>query len=99
MRATAFIAMAILLAASAVGATPPLAAAAPQGKAPPRVARVVPAAKRVLTTASVPAVDVSAPWAAALGAIDVLNRNTNARAPIRLYDAQGVLDRAEARAF
>jgi hypothetical protein len=99
MRATAFLAMAILLAASAVGATPPLAAAAPQGKMPPRVARVVPAAKRVLTTTSAPVVDSSAPWAAGLTAIEVLNRNTNARAKIHLYDDHGALDRGEARWF
>jgi uncharacterized protein YcbK (DUF882 family) len=99
MRATAFLAMAILLAASAVGATPPLAAAAPQGKAPSRVARVVPPAKRALTTTSVPVVDAAAPWATALGTIEVLNRNTNARAKIRLYDEHGELDRGEARSF
>lgn len=98
MRATAFIAMAVLLAANAVGATPPLAAAAPPSK-PQRVARVVPPVKRVLTTTSAPGVDAVQPWAAALGAIDVLNRNTNGRAKIRLYDDHGVLDRSEARSF
>jgi hypothetical protein len=100
MRATAFLAMAILLAASAVGATPPLAAAAPQqARVVSRVARVVAPAKRVLTTESASAVDGGEPWAAALGPIEVLNRNTNARGAIRLYDAHGVLDRGEARAF
>ncbi len=98
MRATAFIAMAVLLAANAVGATPPLAAAAPPSK-PQRVARVVPPVKRVLATTSAPGVDAVQPWAAALGAIDVLNRNTNGRAKIRLYDDHGVLDRGEARSF
>jgi len=72
MRATAFLAMAILLAASAVGATPPIAA--PLAK-PTRVAHV------------------------ALGPIAVLNRNTNARGVIRLYDDRGQLDREQARAF
>ena len=99
MRATAFIAMAIMLAASAVGATPPLAAAAPQGKPPSRVARVVRVAKRALTTTSALSVDASESWAAALGPIEVLNRNTNAHARIRLYDDHGVLDRGQARSF
>ena len=99
MRATAFIAMAVLLAASAVGATPPLAAATPQAKPSTRVARVVPPAKRMLTTTSAPAVDDTRPWAGGLGAIEVLNRNTNAHAAIRLYDDHGVLDRSQARSF
>jgi hypothetical protein len=99
MRATAFLAMAILLAASAVGATPPIAAAAPHPSAATRVARVVAPAKRELTTESATAVDGSEPWAVSLAPIAVLNRNTNARGAIRLYDAHGVLDRGEARAF
>jgi hypothetical protein len=98
MRATAFIAMAILLAASAVGATSPLAAAVPQRK-PSRVARVVPPVKRLLTVTSAPSFDAAEPWASNLGVIEVLNRNTNARAAIRLYDVHGVLDRGEARSF
>lgn len=97
MRATAFLAMAILLAASAVGATPPIAAAPPAK--PTRVAHVAPVAKRTLTTTSAPAVDASEPWASALGAIEVLNRNTNARGAIRLYDDHGQLDPEQARAF
>ena len=96
MRATAFLAMAILLAASAVGATPPIAA--PLAK-PARVAHVAPAAKRALTTTSAPTVDTSETRAPALGAIAVLNRNTNARGVIRLYDDRGQLDREQARAF
>lgn len=99
MRATAFLAMAILLAVSAVGATPPLTAAALQAKPSSRVARVVPPAKRALTTMSAESVDAAEPWAAALGAIEVLNRNTNVRAKIRLYDDHGALDRGEARSF
>ena len=99
MRATAFLAMTILLAASAVGATPPLAAAAPRPSAATRVARVVAPAKRELTTESGTALDSGEPWAASLSPIAVLNRNTNARGAIRLYDAHGVLDRGEARAF
>ena len=90
--------MAILLAANAVGATPTAPAAAPAPK-PARTARIVPPAKRVLSTASAAAVDANQPWAASLAAVDVLNRNTNATAAIRLYDAHGVLDRGEARAF
>lgn len=98
MRATAFLAMAGLLAASAVGATP-LATATPQPRAAGRVARVVPPARRALTTESASKVDSGAPWAVALGPIEVLNRNTNARGEVRLYDEHGVLDRGEARAF
>ena len=96
MRATAFIAMAVLLAASAVGATPTVP---PQSKPPPRVAHVVPPAKRALTTVSAPGVDAAEPWAAALSGIEVLNRNTNGHGQIRLYDDHGVLDRGEARRF
>jgi hypothetical protein len=99
MRVTAFLAMAGLLAASAVGATPPLAAGSPQPKAAGRVARVVAPAKRELTTESAPGVDAGAAWAVALGPVDVLNRNTNARGKVRLYDEHGALDRGEARAF
>lgn len=96
MRATAFLAMAILLAASAVGATPTVV---PAPRPAARVARVVPPAKRALTTASASAVDADEPWAARLSPVVVLNRNTNARGPIRLYDDHGALDRGEARAF
>ena len=98
MRATAFLAMAILLAASAVGASPTVV---PVAKPAARVAHVAPPAKRLLTTASASAVraDADEPWAARLTPVVVLNRNTNARGPIRLYDEHGVLDRAEARAF
>lgn len=92
MRVTAFLAMAGVLAASAVGATPPLAAAAPQQKP-------VPPARRELGTQSATRVDAGEPWAAHLGPIDVLNRNTNAHGAIRLYDEHGVVDRGEARAF
>jgi uncharacterized protein YcbK (DUF882 family) len=96
MRATAFLAMAVLLAASAVGAAPTLV---PQPKPSPRVAHVVPPAKRALTTASAVSVDAAEPWAASLASVEVVNRNTTARATIRLYDEHGVLDRGQARAF
>jgi hypothetical protein len=107
MRATAFLAMAGVLAASAVGLTPPLAAAAPQTNAGPasaagRTARAVPAAKRELTTESASRIDPDPPgeaWASALPPIEVVNRNTEARGAVRLYDTHGVLDRGEARAF
>ena len=100
MRVTAFLAMGGLLAASAVGATPPLAAASPQPRAAAgRVARVVAPARRELTTESAAGVDAGEAWAVALGPIDVLNRNTDARGKVRLYDEHGVLDRGEARAF
>jgi len=96
MRATAFLAMAILLAASAVGATPTVV---PAPRPAARVAHVVPPAKRALTTVSASAVDFDEPWAARLSPVVVLNRNTNARGPIRLYDGHGELDRGAARAF
>ena len=95
MRATAFLAMAILLAASAVGAAPTVPAPRPVA----RVAHVVPPSKRALTTASASGVDADEPWAARLSSVVVLNRNTNAEGPIRLYDDHGALVRSEARAF
>ena len=97
MRATAFLAMAILLAASAVGATPTVAA--PSAAKPARTARVAAPAKRALSTVSAPGVDSGAPWARTLEPVVVLNRNTNARGNVRLYDDHGVLDRGEARSF
>jgi hypothetical protein len=96
MRATAFLAMAIVLAASAVGATPSLVA---PGRPAARVARVAAAAKRTLTTTSAAAVEPPEPWAASLGAVAVTNRNTRAQGKVRLYDAHGALDRGAARAF
>lgn len=99
MRVTAFLAMGILLAASAVGAAPGVV---PQPKAAVRVAHVAAPGMRVLATASATAVDnapSSAPWASSLAPVTVKNRNTNARGAIRLYDANGMLDRGEARAF
>ncbi len=96
MRATAFLAMAILLAASAVGATPTVG---PAPKPVARVAHVVAPAKRALTTSSASSVEAAEPWAAGLSPVIVHNRNTNARGPIRLYDDHGVLDRGQARAF
>jgi len=101
MRVTAFLAMAGVLAVSAVGPTPPLAAAAPQTNAAAggRIARAVPVAKRELATESATRIDAGEPWAASLSPIEVHNRNTEARGAVRLYDAHGVLDRGEARAF
>jgi hypothetical protein len=98
MRATAFLAMAILLAATAVGASP---TGVPAAKPAAKVAHVVPPAKRALTTSSAAGVraDADEPWAARLTPVVVLNRNTNARGSVRLYDEHGVLDRGEARAF
>lgn len=98
MRATAFLAMAVMLAASAVGATP-TSTVTPQPKPLPRVAHVAPPAKRALTTASAVAVDAAEPWTASLAPVEVLNRNTNARGTIRLYDEHGALDRGQARVF
>lgn len=100
MRATAFLAMAVLLAANAVGATPSLAPAAPPAPRPAsRTARVVPAPKRILTTTSATAVQTGEAWATSLLPVEVLNRNTNGTAKIRLYDGHGAIDRGEARAF
>lgn len=105
MRVTAFLAIlgagGVLLAASAVGAAPTVV---PQPKPAVRVsARVVPAAKRTLTTTSASNVDTSAAApaasAASLRPVTVTNRNTNARGEVRLYDDQGALDRGAARAF
>ncbi|HEY8075646.1 MAG TPA: hypothetical protein VIF62_16085 [Labilithrix sp.] len=39
------------------------------------------------------------PWGAKLGAVDVWNRNTNEREPIRLYGEDGALDPEAAKAF
>ncbi|MBX3190283.1 MAG: DUF882 domain-containing protein [Labilithrix sp.] len=95
MRASAFVAMAIVLAASAAFATPPAA-----GRAAPRVAHAPPpSAKRALATVSAAGVDVKAAWATSLGAVEVKNRNTGARGKIRLYDEHGAIDRGQARAF
>jgi uncharacterized protein YcbK (DUF882 family) len=96
MRATAFMAMAILLAASAVGAAPTVV---PQPKPAARVAHVAPPAKRTLTTASAPNIEAALSAPAPGAAIEVQNRNTNAHGTVRLYDDHGVLDRGEARAF
>jgi hypothetical protein len=87
--------MAIMLAASAVGAAPTVVPQKPAA----RVARVAPSVKRGITTASATSVEAGAPWATALQPIAVLNRNTNAQGKVRLYDDHGVLDRGEARAF
>jgi hypothetical protein len=100
MRATAFLAMAILLAASAVGAEPVVAPPGPAApRAPSRVARVAAPARRALLTSSGSAVDRPEPWAASLTSVEVLNRNTGARGEIRLYDDHGALDRGAARDF
>ena len=95
--ATAFFAMAILLAANAVGATPN--APGRVEKKPARVARATAPAARQLTTTSAAEVDAAEPWAESLGSIEVFNRNTNGHGKVRLYDAHGTLDRGEARAF
>lgn len=100
MRATAFIAMAVMLAVNAAlpieaRATPPVDAAKPARRA----AHVTSAPKRALTTTSAAGADPVAGWAVGLAPIEVLNRNTNAQGPIRLYDDHGRLDRRAARAF
>jgi hypothetical protein len=107
MRATSFLAMAVMLAASAVGAAPD--GSGPARGTKTRTAHVAAAAKRELTTASATSVEgVLAPaeagpivpgWARSLGAIAVENRNTEAKDEIRLYGDDGSLDREAARAF
>ncbi|MDB4946533.1 MAG: hypothetical protein JWP97_6067 [Labilithrix sp.] len=110
---TAFFAMGLALAVSApleASWAAPGGAAAPTGKvaAPPLQSRPLahaPASEvATLAVTSVPGSagglePALAPWAAALAPITVENRNTNARAAIRLYDARGALDREQARAF
>ncbi|MDB4936002.1 MAG: hypothetical protein JWP87_2974 [Labilithrix sp.] len=98
MRATAFVAMAILLAASAVGAAPTVMPQKPVA----RVANLAPPAKRALATSSASAVDGAVAGVATAtpsAPIEIVNRNTNAHGKVRLYDEHGVLDRGEARAF
>ncbi len=95
MRATAFLAVAVLLVAGGVSATP-------EGTpGPERVARVRVSLKRELTSAngagSTGALEALAP--AGLAPIDVTNHTTLAHGKVRLYDERGALDRAEARAF
>jgi hypothetical protein len=97
MRVTAFFAMALVLAASAVGAQAPAK--------PALQARHVPVpGRRALVTASVARVraegaSVTATWAESLGPVVVLNRNTSERAPIRLYHDDGLLDRDAFKQF
>lgn len=94
MRWAAPLAMAIVLAASAVGASPTGREASTS-----RVARVASGDKRALSTVSATVIDSPAPWAATLSPVEVVNRNTGARARVRLYDCHGALDRAEATSF
>ncbi len=69
---------------------------------PVRHARVVePAPPRPLDLPNAPAVlsGPRAPWATALSAIDVKNRNTEVRARLRLYAEDGTVDRSALTAF
>jgi len=70
--------------------------AAPKPPAP-RQARVVHHSppKPIVT----PTTPTGASWAASLPAIEVKNRNTNTKATIRLYAADGGIDRRELRSF
>jgi len=98
MRATAFFAMAITLAATAVGATSAAGPVAPRGGPRPRVfepARAVLVKASSVTQQSAP----SAAWAAALAPVEVSNKTTRRHASIRLYGSDGSVDRAAARSF
>lgn len=106
MRATAFLAMGLLLVATAVGAEPAASAPRAGGETSTsrgRVAHVVsaPATRRSLVTTSATgsAAASVAPWAKELAPIEVHNRNTERRGKVRLYDDHGALDRGAARAF
>jgi uncharacterized protein YcbK (DUF882 family) len=70
---------------------PPVRSARVVERVPPR-----PLERADGTTTLAPAKEA---WATALPAIDVRNRNTNARATIRLYTEDGRLDRAALRTF
>lgn len=86
--------LAVLFAAGTGGAAP--------STGPVRHARVVERAPRralEVSNAAPLRAKANAAWASSLAAIDVRNRNTNARAKIRLYGQDGELDRRGLRAF
>jgi len=89
---------AIVLGASAVAASP-----APTGRA--AQAHVATADRLPLATASTPKLHGPASSAAApavasvLGPVEIVNRNTEKRGKVRLYDDTGALDRGQARLF
>ncbi len=89
-------ALAAVLALGTVGASS-RAQSAPSGGAPPRrVARVVEKRARTLVT---PELKGGAAWAKALREVSVHNRNTGAKAALRLYRDDGSLDVAAAKHF
>jgi uncharacterized protein YcbK (DUF882 family) len=88
------IALAVMLAAGTGDAAP--------STAPVRHARIVDrSSPRPLDLSDSPTAVArsNASWAVSLPAIEVRNRNTNARAKIRLYSDDGEIDRAALRAF
>lgn len=98
MRATAFLAMGVVLVANAAlaSALPP----AREGNGPrTRALHAAVTEKQGLATSSAAGVDAVVPWAAKLAPIEIFNRNTNAHGKVRLYDDHGVVDRSAARAF
>lgn len=106
MRTTSFFAMAAVLAASAVGALPPVRAAAAGAMSATRTAHVLVVPRPTLAIASALSradapveAQISAGWARSLAPIEVSNRNTGAHASIRLYTDDGSLDPDAARAF
>ncbi len=114
MRVTAFLAMGIVLSASAAGAEGPVRAALAPAREVARVVHAPLADKAGLETASATGVDMpslswslrgdappaaDAGWASKLAPIEIFNKNTNARGKVRLYDDRGEVDRGQARAF
>lgn len=98
MRATSFLAMAVVLAASAVAAEPSGTESQAARASSRRRGRVVAPQMRELATSSVTE-RASAPWARDLSAIEVENRNTGAHDAIRLYRDDGSVDERSMRAF
>jgi uncharacterized protein YcbK (DUF882 family) len=100
MRGAVFIAMGVVLGASAlVAATGSQAAAGPVlANAGARAVAFVPA-KRPLVTTSAPRREGVEPWAVKLGAVRVTNKNTDAEASVRLYRDDGSLDADALKTF
>jgi uncharacterized protein YcbK (DUF882 family) len=90
---------ALLVLGLVLGASP--GDAAPPGVAPIRSARIVERSRVSVEypdSAKTRAAKTAA-WAVALRAVDVRNRNTNARAKVRLYGDDGEIDREALRTF
>lgn len=81
---------------SVVGAAPERTARAPHPGRLPVLARALPANA---PGSSPPPAAKPASWAKGLSPVEVINRNTGARAKVRLYDDEGQLDEEAARLF